>query len=95
MSPVLLVSVESPPASGILNGQRPGCHGASGVCPLVQAIHEMTSSGFRILIWVKGVGWATSSLRFFPALVFCVWLLSAQEPGMERIVVLPFIVETH
>lgn len=56
MSPVLLVSVESPPASGLLNGQRPGCPGASGVCPLVQAVHEMTSSGFRILIWVKGVG---------------------------------------
>lgn len=70
MSPVLLVSVESQPASGLLKGQRPGCPGTSGVCPLVQAIREMTSSGFRILIWVKGVGWATSSLRFFSSSSF-------------------------
>lgn len=70
VSPVLPGSGETQPASGLLKGQKT-CLSRAGVCGLwYKVTPEMTSCSLGILIWVKGVGWTTSSLRFF----FWLWL---------------------
>lgn len=49
-----------------------------------KVIHDMTSSGFQILIWGKGVGWTVSTLGFFLTLAFYCSVCPRARNGEEN-----------